>query len=85
MTPGSPVLEILETLAIADGVAAHSIIAVKGNGPVEKGNDGVVSYESAHLDGVASEYVVRSGHSAQTEPATIREVDRILREHLQAH
>jgi hypothetical protein len=60
----------------------HSIIAVRGEGPITSGNDGVVAYESAHLDGVASEKVVRSGHSTQSEPETIQEVRRILRAHV---
>jgi hypothetical protein len=38
----------------------------------------VVSYQSAHIDGVESELVVRSSHSTQGEPATIEEVRRIL-------
>jgi len=67
--------------AAADGVAAHSIIAVKGHGPVEEGNDGVVEYKSAHIEGVESELVVRSPHSVQGHPDAIREVRRILLEH----
>ena len=42
------------------------------------GNDGVVTYHSAHIDGVESELVVRSSHSTQGTPATIEEVRRIL-------
>ena len=65
-------------------MTAHSIIAVKGEGPPWTGkNDGVVAYDSAHMEGVASELVVRSGHSTQGEPATIEEVRRILLEHLE--
>jgi hypothetical protein len=64
-------------------VAAHSIIAVRGAGPVEAGNDGVVTYTSAHIEGVASETVVNSGHSTQSNPYTILEVGRILFEHYQ--
>jgi hypothetical protein len=41
-----------------------------------------VAYKSAHLEGVASEKVVRSSHSTQSEPETIREVRRILHEHV---
>jgi hypothetical protein len=41
----------------------------------------VVSYASAHLEGVESELVVRSGHSAQSNPEVIQEVRRILVEH----
>ena len=44
-------------------------------------NDGVVEYDSAHIDGVESELVVRSGHSTQGKPETIAEVRRILRLH----
>jgi hypothetical protein len=51
---------------------------VKGDGPPEEGNDGVVAYESAHMDGVDSELVVRSDHSTQGNPHTIEEVRRIL-------
>jgi hypothetical protein len=42
-----------------------------------------VRYESAHLEGVGSEKIVRhSTHSTQSNPATILEVRRILYEHL---
>ena len=63
-------------------MTAHSIIAVLGEGPVSGKTDGVVAYESAHLDGVESEKVVRAPHSCQAEPDTILEVRRILREHV---
>jgi pimeloyl-ACP methyl ester carboxylesterase len=84
MTPGNRFIRTLATLPVAPGVAAHSIIAVQGNGPVEKGNDGVVQYESAHVEGVDSELVVRSGHSCQDNPHTIEEIRRILLLHLAA-
>jgi pimeloyl-ACP methyl ester carboxylesterase len=78
MTPNNPVLQAMAATPIAPGVHAHSIIAVAGNGPVEGSNDGVVEYSSSHLDGVDSEYIVRSTHSAQSNPYTIEEVHRIL-------
>jgi hypothetical protein len=81
MTPGNPFIKNLASLPIADGVTAHSIIAVEGDGPVKDGGDGVVKYVSAHIDGVASEKVVRSSHSVQGNPETIQEVKRILIEH----
>lgn len=81
MTPNSPFLIDLSEMPIADGVISHSIIAVRGGGPFEDGNDGVVEYRSAHIDGVASEFIVPSGHSTQSHPLTIREVRRILHEH----
>jgi pimeloyl-ACP methyl ester carboxylesterase len=85
MDSSNPFLQTLSGLPIADGVRAHSIIAVKGNGPPEEGNDGVVEYKSAHIAGVESELVVRSGHSTQATPETIEEVRRILYEHAGIH
>ncbi len=81
MSPGHPFVKTISTIPIAPGVAAHSIIAVQGDGPVESGSDGVVKYQSAHIEGVESELVVRSGHSVQQTAPALQEVLRILREH----
>jgi hypothetical protein len=78
MHPNDPNIQTLAGLTPAPGVHAHSIIGVHGNGPVEKDDDGVVEYQSAHLDGVDSELVVRSSHSVQWNAAAIEEVRRIL-------
>jgi hypothetical protein len=84
MNPDNRFIQALAAITIADGVAAHSIIAVEGDGPPEKGDDGVVKYSSAHIDGVASEKIVRSSHSTQGNPETIQEIKRILFERLEA-
>jgi hypothetical protein len=81
MTAGNPFLEGLAVIPVADGIPYHSIIAVQGDGPAEEGDDGVVAYRSAHVEGAASELVVRSAHSTQSEPGTIQEVRRILHLH----
>ena len=81
MTPGSPLVTALAPAPLAPGVTGHSIIAVKGDGPLDQETDGVVAYSSAHLEGMASELVVTSGHSVQQTPKAIEEVRRILREH----
>ena len=78
----NPFLKTLASLPIAPGVEVHSIVAVRGDGPPEKGDDGVVKYTSAHIDGAASELIVRDSHSTQATPATIEEVRRILYAHL---
>lgn len=78
MEPGSFLMIELAPLPLANGVAGHSIIAVKNEGPLEEGTDGVVKYTSAHLDGMDSEFIVRSGHFCQSHPHTIGEVRRIL-------
>jgi len=85
MDASNPGLKALAATPIAPGVHAHSIIPVKGTRPVEDGNDGVVEYKSAHIDGVESELVVRSGHSTQATPETIEEVRRILYLHAGIH
>jgi hypothetical protein len=85
MDASNPFVQTLSGLPIAAGVHAHSIIPVKGTGPVEEGNDGVVKYNSAHIDGVESELIVHSGHSTQATPETIEEVRRILYEHAGIH
>ena len=70
----------LAELPISSGVEAHSIIAVLGEQEnPETGDDGVVTVESARIEGVESELIVRSGHSTQLHPLTIGEVRRILR------
>jgi len=78
MTPSNPVVQAMAATPVAPGIHANSIIAVAGSGPIESGDDGVVKYKSAHLDGVESEYIVRSYHSTQSNPYTIEEVRRIL-------
>jgi hypothetical protein len=84
MTPDNPALKALAAIPVSPKVAAHSIIAVEGDGPVETGDDGVVSYQSAHIPEAKSELVVRSGHSVQSNPHTVAEVRRILLLHLAA-
>jgi hypothetical protein len=78
MNPRNEFLRTLADIPVAPGVVSNSIIAVKGLGPVEDGEDGFVAYRSAHLDGVESELVIQSGHSLQDQPETIEEVRRIL-------
>jgi hypothetical protein len=84
MRPGSSFIRTLAGLPIAPGVHAHSIIAREDpKGPLEDASDGVVKYQSAHIDGVESEKIVHSSHSAQGNPETIEEIRRILLLNLQ--
>ena len=83
MDPTNKFIQTIAEIPIAPGVKAHSIIAVNNlEDPKEEWNDGVVAYQSAHIEGAASELIVASGHSAQENPLAIEEVRRILREHL---
>jgi pimeloyl-ACP methyl ester carboxylesterase len=83
MNPSSPFIQTLASIPVAEGIKAHSIIPVLGDGPIANGNDGIVEYQSAHIEGVESELVVRFGHSVQGHPKAIEEIRRILLEHLQ--
>ena len=78
MSPKNPLLKVLAEIPLAPDVLGHSIIAVDTDGDPKLGNDGVVEYSSAHLDGMASELIVKSGHSSQLNPLAIDEVRRIL-------
>jgi pimeloyl-ACP methyl ester carboxylesterase len=89
MRTDSPYLEHLVGLPLAPGVVAHSIVSIGDADPrdpedLADADDGVVSYGSAHVDGVASEFLVPCGHSSQSHPGTIQEVRRILLEHVRA-
>jgi len=83
MSPESLFIKTFSSIPIAPGIIAHSIIAVANpEDPQAEWDDGVVPYSSAHIDGVASELVVHSGHSAQESSQGIEEVRRILLENL---
>lgn len=84
MASRNPFLRALRELPIAPGVAAHSIIAVRGGPPPEGRADGVVRFESAQIEGVESELIVDSSHSVQTQQRAIQELRRILLEHAAA-
>ncbi len=82
MQPDSDFVRALADLPIDPRVHVHSIVAVDGDGPPEEGDDGVVSYASAHLPSAESEVVVRCVHSCQGHPGAILEMRRILHQHL---
>ncbi|WP_133718974.1 alpha/beta fold hydrolase [Methylocaldum gracile] len=84
MNPENPGLQVLQTVRVDPRIPAHSIICVKGDGPKEEGDDGVVAYRSAHIDEAVTEKVVRSDHSCQGKPEVIEEIRRILLEHAAA-
>lgn len=82
MDPENRFIKILQEIPQSPRIHVNSIIAIDGDGPVEEGDDGVVSYASAHLEQAESEFIVDSGHSCQANPLVIQEVRRILLEHV---
>ena len=77
----SPILAALDRIPIQPRVRYHSIIPLIGG---TADTDGVVEYRSSHLKGAASELVFAGTHLSQQDPTVIRELDRILREHVVA-
>ncbi len=65
------------------GMIFHSIMGNNSDTTDEKlMTDGIVPYQSAHLDGAASEKIIKGGHSIQETPEAVLELRRILRQHL---
>ncbi len=82
LDPDSPFIQALSSSQFASGIPVHSIIGNKVAAGVPGGSDGVVDYESAHIDGVVSELIVKSDHRVQRSAAGMRELQRILLQHL---
>ncbi|MHC1790588.1 esterase/lipase family protein [Solidesulfovibrio sp.] len=81
LSPKNPLLPLTAAMPVA--VPFHSIIGNEDKAGVAGGTDGIVPYWSSHLDGARSELIVKSGHGAHEHPLAIREVRRIMQEHLQ--
>ena len=80
----SPILQALAKLPIPPDIPYHSVVAtLVPNAPTRLRTDGVVRYESAHLEGAASEVVVRHNHFVDRTPEAAAEVHRILRLHVE--
>ncbi|MCK6459575.1 MAG: alpha/beta hydrolase, partial [Planctomycetes bacterium] len=77
LSPGNPVQHEIAMWPYPPDVTLHSII---GNEDAAEpgGTDGIVAYWSSHVDGVASEKVVRSGHGVHWNMEAIGELRRIL-------
>jgi hypothetical protein len=87
LSPDSPILPVMLESPRVDWVRYHNIVGRipdKGLiGRVVGGSDGVVSFESAHLQNVTSEITVNADHLELTRhPLSVLEVHRILLDHL---
>ncbi|MBW8035594.1 MAG: alpha/beta hydrolase, partial [Planctomycetes bacterium] len=82
LSPSSSFMEVMEGVEIRRDIPYHSIVAIRNSKTAEGASDGIVTYESAHVDFAVSEKLVPSEHFAQKHPVTIGEIKRILRVHL---
>jgi triacylglycerol esterase/lipase EstA (alpha/beta hydrolase family) len=83
LSPSSDILETMNSIPMNPNIPYHSIIASKNKYLGPGGNDGLVEYESAHLDGAQSEIVIKSKHFVHNHPLAIKEVKRILKKHVE--
>ncbi len=81
LSPDNPALGVLCDLPFT--VPFHSVIGNEKQAGVPGGTDGIVPYTSSHLEGAQSELIVKSGHSVEENLNAIREVRRILLQHLE--
>lgn len=87
LSPDSPVFPAMLRAPRAPWVTYHNIVGVTPSkswfSEPKSRSDGVVDYESAHMDDVVSEIIVNSEHQTiHRNPKAILEVRRILLEHL---
>lgn len=87
LSPVSPVFSVMLASYRAPWVRYHNIIGMVPTtgllGKLAAGSDGVVSYESAHMDDTKSELIVPANHTTvHCHPWAVLEVRRILLEHL---
>ncbi|MEX2185243.1 MAG: alpha/beta fold hydrolase [Pirellulales bacterium] len=91
LSPDSPILPVMLATPTPPWVKYHNVVGVVETndwksrlaGKIAGRGDGVVAYESAHLDNVASEIVVPADHlHVHSHPRSVLEVRRILLEHL---
>jgi hypothetical protein len=87
LSPESPIFDVMKRVPAAPWVRMHNIVGVipeKGLlGRITESGDGIVAFESAHLEEVDSELTVESDHvNIHRHPRSVLEVRRILLRHL---
>jgi len=82
LDPSNQALKLMGDYPLSKDVAYNSVIGDTDGPGIHDRTDGVVPYESSHLDCVESELVLRSDHSVHQRPTASAELIRILHEHL---
>jgi pimeloyl-ACP methyl ester carboxylesterase len=87
LSPSSPVFPAMIEARRAPWVKYYGIVGLVPEqgifGKLAAGSDGVVPYDSAHMDDVESELKVPADHSTvHSHPRAVLEVRRILKDHL---
>jgi pimeloyl-ACP methyl ester carboxylesterase len=82
LSPSCLYMQTHPKLPLPEDMPYHSIIGIRDAQQGPGSSDGVVPYESSHLDGAVSEQLVPAHHGAHGHPIAISEVKRILELHL---
>ncbi|WP_066803223.1 alpha/beta hydrolase [Moraxella oblonga] len=84
----SAFMALTKDIQINDKVRYYSVMG-NHKGKLDNGDvagvaisDGIVPYESSHLEGAEREIIITGGHSIHENPKTVRELRKILHEHL---
>lgn len=83
LSPNSRFTVTTNKIPLNPDIPYHSIIGTRRDKEGPGSSDGIVPYESSHLDFTVSEKLVPSTHEAQKHPLAIDEVKRILRLHIE--
>ena len=89
LAPDCPIFPVLMSAPKANWTQHHNIVGVIPSqtfvGRVSEKGDGVVGFDSAHLEDVVSELVIEADHlSVHQHPLSVLEVRRILLDHAAA-
>ena len=82
LSPSSVDIQLMASVQLAPSIKYHSIIGIRNCESGPGSSDGIVTYESSHLDKVISEKLVSSRHDVHKHPLGIAELKRILKLHL---
>jgi pimeloyl-ACP methyl ester carboxylesterase len=83
LSPNSRFTITTNKIPLNPDIPYHSIIGTRHDKEGPGSSDGIVPYESSHLDFTVSEKLVPSPHDAQKHPLAIDEVKRILKLHIE--
>lgn len=89
----SEFMKLTKEISINDKVIYHTIMGdssgsaegLQGSLVGKNLSDGIVPYDSSHLDGAMSETIITGGHNIHENPKTILQLRKILHEHLERH
>jgi triacylglycerol esterase/lipase EstA (alpha/beta hydrolase family) len=81
LSPESSFMKATNLISLNDKIPYHSIIGTIVERPGPGSTDGIVPYESSHIEKAESEKLVPAPHSAHKHPYAIHEIKRILALH----